>query len=516
LNPDADLLLHNANVLTLDHTKPKAAAVAIKGDRIQQVGDEDDAGLLTGPETNRIDCQGKTVIPGFNDAHCHPLALAATLLSVDCSPASVRTVTELQGHISEKAQHTPEGEWIRATGYNEFHLLEKRHPNRWDLDKAAPDHPVKLSHRSGHACVLNSLALKTLGVGRETPEPPGAIMDRDLETGEPNGLLFEMNSYVESRMPPLAEEDLERGIGLANEVFLSHGITSLQDATWTDSHWRWQTLGRFKQENRLSPRISMMIGADDAAEFTERGLCTGSDLGSGLRLGGVKIVIHTATGRLSPPQEQLNRLALSAHQAGFQLALHAIEENEVEAAVCALEFALSRAPRSDHRHRVEHCSVCPPRLAQRLADLQPVVVTQPSFIYYSGERYLATVPSADLQWLYPIASLLGGGLRVAAGSDCPVVHPSPLVGMYAAVARAAESGQTVLAHEAIPAPKALETYTTDSAYASVEEETKGRIAPNYLADLAVLSDDPTRVPREKLKDIRVLMTVVGGEVVWQQ
>lgn len=519
MNPPADLLLRNASVVTLDQAKPTAAIVAIKGNRILHVGNEEEAKSLTGAKTKIIDCGGKTVVPGFNDAHCHPLALAASLLSVDCGPRFARSIDELQARIRQRAEQTAKGEWIRATGYNEFYLAERRHPNRWDLDQAAPDRPVKLSHRSGHACVLNSLALKLLGICRETPEPWGGIIERDLELGDPNGLLFEMNPYVERLMPPLSDEEMERGMALANEEWLSHGITSLQDATWSDSLKRWQTLRGFKERGRLCPRVSMMIGTEDIAdikEFEGEGLLMETEPGATLRLGGVKIVLHTTTGRLNPPQEDLNNLACQVHQAGLQLAFHVIEESEVEAAISALEYALLQTPKRDHRHRLEHCSVCPPPLVKRLKNIQAVVVTQPSFIYYSGERYVATVPASEFNWLYPIGSLLGSGLKVAASSDSPVVPSNPFIGLYAAVTRTAETGQALLPQEGIPTLKALEMYTLNSAYVSFEEKVKGRLAPGYLADLAVVSTDPTQVPPNTLKDIEVLMTMVDGEIVWQR
>jgi len=515
LSLPADILLHNAKVITLDRSQPRAEMVAIKGNQILQVGREEDLASFKGAKPRIIDCQGKTIVPGFNDAHCHPLSLAASLLSVDCRPSSVRSIVELQAKIRQRAEQIPKGGWIRAIGCNEFYLAEKRHPNRWDLDKAAPHHPVKLSHCSGHACVLNSLALKLLGISGKTPEPPGGIMERDLETGEPNGLLLEMNPCVEKSMPSLSEEELEKGIGLANEEFLSHGITSLQDATWSDSLERWQILRGFKERGKLVPRVSMMIGIDELEEFRQRGLSRGGGDGQ-LRLGGVKVVLQTTTGSLNPPQEELNQLVHKAHQAGFQLALHGLKKNTVEAAITALEYALSQTPKSDHRHRLEHCSVCPPHLVQRLRNIKAMVVTQPPFIYYNGERYLATVPPGDLNWLYPIGSLLNSGLRVAASSDAPVAGLNPLVGIYAAVTRAAETGQILLPQEGISRLEALKMYTLEAAYASFEEGVKGCLAPGKLADLVVLSDEPTKVPPEEIKEIEVVMTIVDGKVVWQR
>jgi len=515
LSSPADLLLHNAKVITLDESQPRVEMVAIKGNRILNVGREEDVESFKGARTRVVACQGKTIVPGFNDAHCHPIGLAAGLLSVDCGPSSVRSIVELQAQIRQRAKQTPKGKWIRAVGYNEFYLAEKRHPNRWDLDKAAPHHPVKLSHRSGHACVLNSLALKLLGISEETPEPPDGIIERDLETGEPNGLLFEMNPHVEKLTPPLSEEEMERGIGLANEEIISRGITSLQDATWSDSLKRWQILRGLKEREKLVSRVSMMIGIDELEEFKQRGLSTGSG-DSQLRLGGVKVILQTTTGSLNPPQEELDQLVSKAHKAGFQLALHVVEENTVEAAITALEYALSQIPKPDHRHRLEHCSVCPPHLVQRLKDIKAIVVTQPPFIYYSGERYLATMPQDDLRWLYPIGSLLSSGLRVAASSDSPVAGLNPLVGIYAAVTRAAETGQTLLPQEGISRLEALKMYTLEAAYASFEEGVKGCLTPGRLADLVVLSDDPTKVPPEEIKEIEVVMTIVDGKVVWQK
>ncbi len=500
--------------MTLDETQPGATTIAVKGNRILDIGTKDGIEWLKGTETEVIDCHGKTVLPGFNDAHCHPLALAVSLLSVDCRPPSVKSISDIQARIKQQASRVPPGKWIRATGYNEFYLTEKRHPNRWDLDKASPDHPVKLSHRTGHACVLNSLALRLLEISPETPEPQGSMIDRDLDTGDPNGLLFEMNTYIDKLVPPFSDEELEVGMGLANEEFVSHGITSIQDATWSNSLRRWRTLQRFKDRQELNPRLSMMIGMGELEEFEANEVFDRSSINSALRPGAVKIVIHTTTGSLCPPQEELNQLVYQAHALGYQVALHADEQITVEAALTALEYALSKTPRAGHRHRIEHCSVCPPRLVQRLKKINALVVTQPSFVYYSGQRYLATVPPDDLEWLYPIGSLCAGGLRVSAGSDTPVVPLNPLAGIYAAVTRTTETGQSLLPKEGISISDALKLYTLNAAYASFEENIKGSIAKNKLADLVILNDDPTKVLPEEMKNIEVAMTIIDGKIVW--
>ena len=468
-----------------------------------------------GTKTELIDCRGKTVVPGFVDAHCHPRGFAASMLSVDCRPPLVGSITEIKSLIRQWAEKTPKGRWIRGMNYNEYYLSEKRHLNRWDLDEAAPAHPVRLYHRSGHACVMNSLALKMVGVSRETPEPPGGIIERDLETGEPNGMLFGMNPFIEEAVPILSEDELETAYRIADQEYLSNGITSLQHAYRVSGHERWQMYQELKEQEDIKVRISMMVGAESIGEFQERGLSMGSG-NNWLRLGGAKIILQTVTGSMDPPREELDRLVYEAHKAGFQLAIHAVEEDTLEAAIIALERAISKIPRSGHRHRIEHCSVCPPYLMQRLKDVGAMVVTQPSFIYYNGERYLATVSEDDQKWLYPIGSLLRSGIEVAGSSDSPIVPPNPLIGIYAAVTRKAENGQVILPQEGISSLDALKMYTLDAAYSCFEEESKGSITAGKLADLAILSDDPTRISPEGIKEIQVLTTIIDGKVVWER
>jgi len=509
----ADLILKNANVITLDPRQPTAELVAIKGDKIWLVTNNEKLESVKGAKTRVIDCQGKTVVPGFNDAHCHIFSFIRNLLSLDLSPSSVSSIAEIKAAIRQRVQNTSPGKWLNADGYNEFYLAEKRHPNRWDIDEVAPKHPVILAHRSLHACVLNSLALSLAGITIETPDPVGGLIDRDLNTGEPTGLLFEMLGYIREKVaPPLTEEELAEGMTLASQHYLAYGITSLQEATVSNDFNRWQTLHQFK--DKLKSRVSMMFGIDAIGQFQEAGLAMGAG-DSQLRLGGVKIMLSEVTGQLHPPQPELNEQALGAHRAGFQLAIHAVEPSTVETAISALEYAHSHSPEAGRRHRLEHCSVCPPRLLERLSRLRAIVVTQPPFIYYSGERYLAQVPTSQLPWLYRIKSFLDSSLVVAGSSDSPVVPDNPLVGICAAVTRQAESGQQLLPQECIPAEQALALYTINAAYASFEEGVKGSITPGKLADIAVLSDDPTQIPPEQIKDIRVEMTIIGGKVVWE-
>jgi len=505
-----DIILKNANVITMNAARPRAELIAISDDSIFFVGSNTELDRLTGRTTKIIDCAGRTVVPGFNDAHIHLFSLIRKLMSIDLSPASVRSIEDIKEAVRKKALATAPGDWISGTDFNEFYLAEKRYPTRRDLDEVAPAHPVVLSHRSLHLCVLNSLALSLVGITAETPEPPGARIERDLDTGEPNGILVGMLDYIRSEvMPPFSDEELAEGISLADKQFLSHGITSLQEATVSNDIKRWEMICDFKLQGDLHSRITMMAGAPHWEDFKKNGLKTG--YGDNLmQLGAVKVMPE-----VQPEQQELNQLALDSHKAGFQLAFHAIDESTVAAAVTAFEYVNKHSSVIGRRHRIEHCSECPPALLERIKKLGIVIVTQPPFIYYSGERYLATVPESQLPWLYRIKSLLGKGIVVAASSDAPVAPINPLTGIYAAVTRQAESGQVLLPEERITVEQALSLYIANAAYASFEDKIKGSLSPGKLADIVILSDDPTRVPPEKIKDIKVEMTMIGGEVVWE-
>jgi predicted amidohydrolase YtcJ len=278
---------------------------------------------------------------------------------------------------------------------------------------------------------------------------------------------------------------------------------------------RWQIYRRFEDSGRLQSRIYMMTGLDHLADFHDAGLTfrSGDDA---LRAAGLKIVLGETTGQLFPAQADLDRHVLEAHRRGCQVAIHAVQPATVEAAVSAFESALKRFPRRNHRHRIEHCAECPPALFERVRRLGLVIATQPPFLYYSGDRYLDQLPGEGIRWLYRIRSFIGAGLLVAGSSDTPVVPNNPLIGLYAAVVRKSVTGQVLAPEERVSPEEALVMYTTGAAYASFDEPVKGSITPGKYADLVLLSDDPTRVEPEAIKDIRVLKTLIGGDIVWEQ
>lgn len=510
----ADLLLFNASVITFDPQRPRARWVAIRGDRILALGDDDDSSLFTQAGTKRIDCEGAAVIPGFNDAHCHPLPFAVSLLSVDCSPESAKDIAGIQACIRRRTEQTEEGKWIRAANYDEFNLHEKRPPTRWELDQAAPRHPVILIHRTAGNCVLNSLAMKLAGITRDTPNPPGGVIHRDPETGDPNGLISGRNELVDRAVPPIGDDDLERGMRLANREYLSQGITSLQDTGWNNGLRHWQTWQRLVDRGVVAPRVAMMAGAGSLDEFVGAGLSMGAG-DSRLRLGGVKLALDESTGCLHPPQQDVNELALRACRAGFDVAFHVSDIPMLESALAAIKFVYQQIPGADKRRfRLEHGTICPPGLLLKIKASRAIVVAQPAFIRYMGQPYLDEAGPDQASWFQPFESFRRWGVRVAFSSDSPLVPSNPLTGIHAAVTRRTEAGQELARREEISLVDAIEMYTAGGAYASSEESIKGSISPGKLADLAVLNDDPARMVPEQIPELSVVRCIVNGRVVW--
>jgi predicted amidohydrolase YtcJ len=518
--PHADLLLTNARVLTLERRQPQAQAVAIGGDTILAVGSAAGTARWRGPGTQVIDCRDLTLLPGLVDAHCHLLALAGSLMGVDCSPTVVGSIAQLQGEIRRRAQQTPHGAWIRGYGYDQRSLAEGRHPTRWELDAAAPGHPVRLEHRSGHAVALNSPALALAGIHRDTPDPPEGVIQRDEASGEPTGVLLEMAAFLRRRLGKTRDPDvLDQGITRMNHKLLEYGITSAQDAGPGNGLERWETFKELKDSGRLESRITMMAGARAVGELAA-GLAWGRG-NEDLSLGHAKIMLTMTTGDLHPGQEELEELVAQAHAAGFPVAIHAVEQEAVAASARALEAG----PKADRgacrrpRDRIEHCSECPPELLARVKSSGAMVVTQPGFVYWNGEGYRRDVTPELLPHLYPVAALHRAGVPLAFGSDAPVIDPNPWPAIASAATGLTRDGRPLAQgcpHPLVPVLEALRMYTINGARAEGTQDRKGSIRAGKLADLVLVNADPTSIKPRDLQDIKAVLTVVGGRVVWER
>ncbi len=520
---------------------PHAEAVATVGERIVAVGSNSDVSSLARVGTEVIDCRGLPLIPGLNDAHCHLLATASALSRLDCSPPQAESIEQFLELIRIEARHSSPGQWIRGNGLQPDALVEARYPTRHELDAVAPFNPVRVDHASGHALVLNSRALQAAGITSATVDPVDGVIDRDSATGEPTGLLLDMGGWLRQRLgntrPP---GELLEDMGRLGQVLLSCGITSVQDAGATNDRARWDFFCKLTQQDGFGPRITMMAGSGKVREFLESGLTWGSG-DDWLRLGHAKIMLTSTTGGLQPALGDLEELASATLAQGFPFAIHCVEEEAVSAVVSMPQTrqrpvrptaGAGRRGVPPARNRIEHCSECPPDLMRKLARSGAFVVTQPGFIYWRGDGYLARTPEHLLPHLYDVANLMGLGIPVAFSSDAPVIDPSPLPGLYSAVTRMTKGGKRLPSpfvddgevsrgetcpsdRDGISIRQALASYTLAGAEAEGMAGSKGTISVGSLADLALLDRPLDDRSVERLLEARSLLTVVGGKILWR-
>ncbi len=510
----ADYILYNGNVITMDPSHPYEYFVAVSGNKIIGTGSKTTLEQYKRAGTKLIDCAGGTILPGFNDAHCHPLSYAAGLLQINCSSDSVDSITDIQKLIQKEAAVLPNGKWIKASGYDEYDLTEKRHLTKHDLDIAAPDNPVILVHKYGQDCVLNSLALKLTGIIKETQETPGTVIFKDKATGEPNGHIAGNNEDVSRAVPPASENEQLECIKKANFKYLSSGITSLQDTGWTNKTEHWNMYKSLKNQDILSPRISMLIGSDFIQEFSSSRLSTGSGDNS-LRIGGVKIALDESTGCQHPPQEDINKTALEAADAGFQISLHVHDIHMLRGAFKTIELVKTCLPDYKYRYRIEHCAVCPAGLLQELKNSGAIIIAQPSYLYYFGDRYKGNISEEQEKWLFPYKSFEDYQITTAFSSDSPMVAIDPLKGLYSAITRKTREGYLLVSDEKIPILSAVNKYTFQGAYASMEENIKGSLTRGKLADIVVLNGDLLNTDPDNIDSIKIRYTIIGGKIVWE-
>jgi predicted amidohydrolase YtcJ len=529
-----DLLLANANAITMNPDQPSATAIGIRGERIAWVGTMDEAAAHLPQARQTLDLGGATVLPGFIEAHNHLMLLGHWLSQLDCSSASVSSIAEIVAAVAAKAAETPAGQWIEGRGFDDNKVAERRHLTRWDLDAVAPNHPVSIRNASGHMCVANTYALKLAGVTRNTDNPQGGHIMRD-EAGEPTGLLQET---AQSLLPlPFIPEDpdtLRACLRRASDAYLAAGVTSTQEAgifttpEFTVYQQAWQA-------GELPLRMYMMIRTNFLEALEQLGMYTGFG-DDRLRIGSLKIMAdgsligRTAAlsqpflndprpdnlGLMMMPDDDLYDLIWRGHSRGWQVAIHAIGDRAIELCLNGFERAQARLPRADTRHRLEHCGILRPDLIGRMKELGVLSVPQPPFILEFGDGFLRHLGQDRAQLTYAMKSLLTAGVPVAGSSDSPVSSYQPLIGIKTAVLERTASGAAFAPQEALSVDEALALYTRGGAYASFDEQKKGQIKPGMLADFAVLRDDPRTVDPELLDQIPVLATISGGTVVYEQ
>jgi hypothetical protein len=522
----AELALTSGKVLTMNQSQPYAEAIAIKDDRIVQVGTNEEIDPRIGKNTKVISLKGKTVVPGFIDTHIHVVDFGRFLTWIDLR--NVKSIEEMQSSLRKRAQKTPRGKWIIGHGWDQTHFTEKRFPNLFDLDLASPDNPVIFYHQSGQICVVNSKALELAGVTKQTSAPSGGAIDKNGETGELTGVLRDnATNLVWKIVPEPSEEELVEAAGLACEKIVEAGVTSV--------HWmvlssiELKIIQRLRRENKLPLRVYVVIPVNLLDNVTGLGAHLGLE-DNMVRIGGVEIgadgylAARTAallqpysddpatSGKLLCTQEEMNASAAKILKAGLQLVIHAMGDKAVDAALTTIERASREAPRKDVRCRIEQAAVLNKGLIERMKMQKVIVSVQPrvvasEFSVWSAMEHLG---AERARWLYPLKTLLKKGIRVVSGSDCPMEPLNPLLGIQAAVMR------EFFPEERITVGEVLCMYTVDAAYSSGEENIKGTVETGKLADLTVLSHDPDKVPLNEIEKITVEMTIIGGKMFYSK
>ena len=517
----ADIALINGNMITINPSKPQAQAVAIKDNKIIQMGTNREIKPLIKEKTKVIDLKGKTVLPGFIDTHIHVAGFGKALTEIGLR--GIQSIKEMQEKLKKRVEKTREEEWILGHGWDQDRLKERRYPTRWDLDKFSPNNPVLITRVCGHLCVVNSKALKKAGITEKTSPPPGGKIDKNPKTGDPTGILRENAMDLVQRMvPEPSEQQLMNACSLACQKAVESGLTSV--------HWiihspaEIHVIQKLRAQNKLPLRVYILIPVKFVDHLIHLSLSTGfgDDI---VRIGAVKIFMdgslgartaalhesysdNTSTrGMLLYSEEKLKELIMKIHRAGLQLAVHAIGDRAIDVVLAALEKALKKIPREDHRHRIEHASVLSEKLIRRMKRLGVIASVQPHFVV-SDFWIMDRLGSKRARWVYPFKALIQEGVRTVGGSDCPVEPISPLLGIWAAVSR------ELFPEERVSVEEALRMYTIDAAFASFEEKVKGSIEVGKLADLVVLSRDPRRVSPDEIKDLAVETTFVGGRMVY--
>lgn len=529
---EATLALVGGHVVTAVPGAPPATAVAVLENRILAVGSDDDVRPFIGPSTRTIALQGRTVVPGFDDAHCHPMALGLSLREVDARTPPNRTIEDIVRRIAERAREQPPGTWIVARGYDQAQLAEQRHPTRDDLDRATTRHPVLLIRACAHIGVANSLALERAGIGPNTPDPPGGTIDRGPD-GRPTGVLRETAlHHVRAMLPEPTTAELADALVHAGELFLRYGVTSVQEAgiRRAEEFLAYQLLA---SERRMPVRATLMVLIDPLLD-TCRSLGIRTGFGdSWVRIGPAKLFLDGSIGgrtaRMSQPYldretfglwmddpETMKRKIVEAHCAGFQCCAHAIGDAAIELLLDAFEEALRLQPRPDHRHRIEHCSILRPDLLERIARLGAVPIPGTTFLRDFRAVYVSGLGIERLRYAYAMRSFFDRGIVAAASSDTPVCSPNPMLGIQTMVTRADMDGVAVWPEERVTLEEAIRAYTAHGAYASFSEHEKGTIEPGKLADLVVLETDLRSVPPDALAEVRVDYTVIDGRVAYSR
>jgi predicted amidohydrolase YtcJ len=523
-NEKPELILHNGNFFTVDNLQPSAQAVAISDRRFLAIGSNSEVLNLASARVQKIDLGGKTVLPGFIDAHCHPAISGLDMVvAVNCDLPSIAAI---QAALRERAAQTPAGQWVYGSKYDDTKGAEGRMLTRADLDAAVPDHPVVVMHRGGHTNFYNSAAFRLAGVDEKTPDPPGGKFDRHADTGQFTGRVADQaRTLMEKNAPDLAtRENRAEGVKLISRAMARAGITSVGDALGTPDDLRAYQDARDGGE--LWFRVYCLIAQPHLDKMIAAGMRTG--LGDEfVRVGACKIFadgsISERTARLSKAyegspdyfgllmmgEEEQYEKTKQAHLAGWQIGTHANGDVAIDQTLRVYERLQKQSPRRDPRFRLEHCTMVNEGLLARIKALGAIPAPFSSYVYYHGEK-MHFYGQERLKNMFALRSMIDAGIRPTQASDYTASPYEPMMALQSEVTRADSKGTVWGANQRITIQEAIRVGTMNGAYASFEETIKGSITAGKLADLVVLGRDPLREPPSSLVTIPVERTMLGG------
>ena len=531
----ADLILHNGNILTVDSQDRTAQAVALSKGIIQKVGKDPEISSFLGTKTQVIDLRGRTVTPGIIDAHNHMIYFGEQMkYRLDIRPPKVRSKMDLMNVVKEATKTKAEGDWIY--GCQGFPLQIKDSPTRWELDEVSPRHPVFLPQMGGQYGVANSLALKLGRVNKFTPHPYGGKIEKDEKTGEPTGRLMQYPAMdlIRGKIPKPTTAEFEEAVRYAASLFLPYGITSVQDViVYMRQHT--EIYEQMAEKQILPVRLYILEYIDSLPKARRMAglhhhfhnpMCTfggwklaidgGEAAGTALMYDKSQPGSRRAFPLHNP--EEFNKIVKILHDSGLQIAIHVIGDEGMDICLDAFEKASPSTSLPKSRHRLEHANFPTQRNLDRMQKSGIVASIQPSWIHLWGDGFRRNLGDEISNRAIPIKSFLQRGIPVAFSSDVPATQVfEPFWGFIGAVTRRTRSGQPLVPSEAISMKEALRSYTYTAAYAAFEEKEKGSIEEGKWADLAVWEQNLYTVRPEpaSLKDLKVLMTILDGKIVYQ-
>jgi predicted amidohydrolase YtcJ len=540
--PPADLILSNGHIVTMDDRRRVVSALAVRDGKIEAVGTAQAVAVCAGRTTKKVDLKGRTVLPGFIDVHTHALDWAKGIVrgEIDAGYPTVVSIAGIKAAVAEHARTTAPGQWVRGAGWDDSKLAEHRYLNKDDLDAVAANVPVYLVHVTGHLGVANRAALRVAGIDRNTPDPPGGVIEHDAN-GEPTGVVKDnAMRLLDAKLPPDPPGIAVRAAQVASERAAAVGLTSIHDI-WGGGSSTTEEMNGYQEAHQLGLlkiRVQMAPGVSSLAD-AQRLALSGVHTGFGdehLKFGAVKMFadggMAARTIAIYPPglqengKEDLGLLMWSPEEmldaqrilakAGWQLSTHAIGDRAIDQVITSYAAVTQELGLKDPRFRIIHCGLSTPLVLKRLRDEHVLVDGDPAFIYWIGSRFKTYGPERE-RWAYPGKSYFDYGVLAAAATDVSVTPISPWWGLWAAVERKElNSGKVLAPEERLTVEQALELFTRNPAYIGFEEKTKGSLEAGKFADFIVIDRDVLTIPSEQLKDVQVLQTWIGGELVYEK